>query len=90
MRGKSQGGFRWWLKSGPNTSERLADYPRQYEYAINTGFNYGQVRYRGAGIFLHVNGRGATAGCISAPRWFLRTAMARLDPARRPVIAIGR
>ena len=90
MRGKSQGGFRWWLTSGPNTSERLADYPRQYEYAINTGFNRAQVRYRGAGIFLHVNGRGATAGCISAPRWFLRTAMARLDPARKPVIAIGR
>ena len=38
----------------------------------------------------HVNGRGATAGCISAPRWFLRSAMARLDPARVPVIAIGR
>ncbi|MCW2818065.1 MAG: secreted protein [Marmoricola sp.] len=90
MRGKSQGGFRWWLTSGPNTSERLADYPRQYEYVVNTGFNRAQVRYRGAGIFLHVNGRGATAGCISAPRWFMRTALARLDPARKPVIAIGR
>ena len=90
MRGKSQGGFRWWLTSGPNTSERLAAYPVQYEYAVVTGFNAGQVRYRGAGIFLHVNGRGATAGCVSAPRWFLRTALAHLDPARHPVIAIGR
>ncbi len=25
-RNKAQGGFRWWLKSGPNTSERLRDY----------------------------------------------------------------
>ena len=66
------------------------DYRKQYEYAINTGFNFGQVRHRGAGIFFHVNGRGATAGCVSAPRWFLRTAMARLDPKRVPVIAIGR
>jgi L,D-peptidoglycan transpeptidase YkuD (ErfK/YbiS/YcfS/YnhG family) len=90
MRGKSQGGFRWWLTSGPNTSERLADYPVQYEYAVVTGFNAGQVRYRGAGIFLHVNGRGATGGCVSAPRWFLRTTLAHLDPARHPVIAIGR
>ena len=89
-RNKSQGGFRWWLKSGENTSERLADFPTQYEYAVNTAFNREQVRHRGAGIFLHVNGRGATAGCVSAPRAFLRSAMVRLDPARVPVIAIGR
>jgi L,D-peptidoglycan transpeptidase YkuD (ErfK/YbiS/YcfS/YnhG family) len=89
-RNKSQGGFRWWLESGPNTSERLQDYPTQYEFAINTSFNRGQVRYRGAGIFLHVNGRGATAGCVSAPRWFMRAMMNRLDPARVPQIAIGR
>ena len=89
-RNKAQGGFRWWLRSGQNTSERLASFPTQYEYAINTSFNLEQVRHRGAGIFFHVNGRGATAGCVSAPRWFLRTAMARLDPARVPVIAIGR
>ena len=89
-RNKSQGGFRWWLKSGPNTSERLTDYRRQYEYAVNTTFNIGQVRHRGAGIFLHVNGRGATAGCISVPRSFMRSMMAGLNPKRRPVIAIGR
>jgi L,D-peptidoglycan transpeptidase YkuD (ErfK/YbiS/YcfS/YnhG family) len=89
-RNKSQGGFRWWLRSGPNTSERLTDYPTQYEYAVNTSFNRNQVRHRGAGIFLHVNGRGATAGCISVPRGFMRSAMIRLDPDRVPLIAIGR
>jgi L,D-peptidoglycan transpeptidase YkuD (ErfK/YbiS/YcfS/YnhG family) len=89
-RNKSRGGFRWWLKSGQNTSERLADFPTQYEYAVNTAFNRNQVRHRGAGIFLHVNGRGATAGCVSAPRAFMHSAMVRLDPARVPVIAIGR
>jgi L,D-peptidoglycan transpeptidase YkuD (ErfK/YbiS/YcfS/YnhG family) len=89
-RNKSQGGFRWWLKSGENTSERLADFPTQYEYVVNTDFNRTQVRHRGAGIFLHVNGHGATAGCVSAPRAFMRSAMVRLDPARVPVIAIGR
>ncbi|MET0838053.1 MAG: L,D-transpeptidase family protein [Marmoricola sp.] len=89
-RNKAQGGFRWWLRSGPNTSERLRDYPNQYEYAVNTAFNRNQVRHRGAGIFLHVNGSGATAGCVSVPRAFMRSAMVRLDPARVPVIAIGR
>jgi L,D-peptidoglycan transpeptidase YkuD (ErfK/YbiS/YcfS/YnhG family) len=89
-RNKSQGGFRWWLKSGPNTSERLTDFRKQYEYAVNTSFNQGQVRHRGAGIFLHVNGKGATAGCISVPRAFMRSMMFYLSPSRRPVIAIGR
>jgi L,D-peptidoglycan transpeptidase YkuD (ErfK/YbiS/YcfS/YnhG family) len=91
-RSKAEGGFRWWLPmSAENSSERLRHYPSQYEYAIVTGFNYAaQVRHRGAGIFLHVNGRGATAGCVSAPRWFLQRAMGALDPDLRPVIAIGR
>ncbi|MDP2774634.1 MAG: hypothetical protein Q8O61_13865, partial [Nocardioides sp.] len=68
----------------------LTDYGRQYEYAVVVGFNTGQVRHRGSGIFLHVKGRGATAGTVSSPRRFLRALMNRLDPQRRPVIAVGR
>ena len=90
-RNKRQGGFRWWLPtSDPNSSERLLDYRRQYEWAIVMDFNRDQVRRRGAGIFLHVNGSGATAGCVSAPRAFIRRLMLRLDPERVPVIAVGR
>jgi L,D-peptidoglycan transpeptidase YkuD (ErfK/YbiS/YcfS/YnhG family) len=91
-RNKAESGFRWWLpQSAFNSSELLTDFPKQYEYAIVSSYNYGaRIRRRGAGIFLHVNGRGPTAGCVSAPRWFLRTALATLDPAQRPVIAIGR
>jgi L,D-peptidoglycan transpeptidase YkuD (ErfK/YbiS/YcfS/YnhG family) len=91
LRNRRRGGFRWWLPtSDPNSSERLRDYRTQYEWAVVTGFNAHQVRHRGSGIFLHVNGRGATAGCVSAPRPFIRALMHRLDPDRRPVIAIGR
>ena len=90
-RNKAEGGFRWWLpSSAENSSERLLDFPTPYEYAIVTGYNLEQVRHRGAGIFLHVNGRGATAGCVSAPRPFLRRLMWRLDPAQDPVMAVGR
>lgn len=90
-RNQRQGGFRWWLPSSdPNSSERLTDYGRQYEYAVVLRYNWTQVRHRGSGIFLHVNGRGATAGCVSAPRPFLRRLMVRLDPEKAPVIAIGR
>jgi L,D-peptidoglycan transpeptidase YkuD (ErfK/YbiS/YcfS/YnhG family) len=91
LRNQRDGGFRWWLPSSDiNASERLTDYRQQYEWSIVIGFNTEQVRYRGSGIFLHVNGRGATAGCVSAPRGFIRTLMRRLDPDLDPLIAIGR
>jgi L,D-peptidoglycan transpeptidase YkuD (ErfK/YbiS/YcfS/YnhG family) len=92
LRNQRDGGFRWWLpKSDPNSSERLTDYPKQYEFSLVTSFNYGaQVRHRGAGIFLHVNGKGATAGCVSAPRTFILKLMNRLEPGLVPLIAIGR
>lgn len=90
-RNRRQGGFHWRLpESAENGSERLTDYPTQYEWAIVTSFNRQQVRHRGAGIFLHVNGSGATAGCVSAPRWFIKKVVRRLAPSYHPVIAIGR
>ena len=90
-RNRKQGGFRWRLPaSHPDASERLRDYPVQYEFSVVTGFNSGQVRHRGGAIFLHVNGSGATAGCVSAPRWFLRRVLVHLDQDKVPLIAIGR
>lgn len=90
FRTRRQGGFRWWLpQSHHDASERLLDYRRQYEYAMTTSFNAEQVRDRGFAIFLHVNGPGATAGCVGVPRPVMRTLMRKVDPERRPVIAIG-
>lgn len=90
LRKKHRGGFRWRL-SGYNSSERLRDYTSQYRWSIVIDFNRpNPVRHRGSGIFLHVNGSGATAGCVSAPKGLIRKAMKTLDPAKKPVIAIGR
>lgn len=90
-RNKRQSGFRWWLPSSdPNSSERLLDYRRQYEWSIVIDFNRAQVRHRGGAIFLHVNGSGATAGCVSVPRATMRRLMDLLAPDRDPVIAVGR
>jgi L,D-peptidoglycan transpeptidase YkuD (ErfK/YbiS/YcfS/YnhG family) len=90
-RNQAEGGFRWWLPaSDPNSSERLTDFQQQYRISVVTSFNQAQVRHRGAGIFLHVNGAGATAGCVSAPGVFMDRLMRALDPARAPVIAVGR
>ena len=92
-RNKRQGGFRWWLPaSDPNSSERLHRLPDAVRVLRSSpASTTRQVRHRGAGIFLHVNGRGATAGCVSAPRWFIAVADVPARPGpRRRVIAIGR
>ncbi|MER7968335.1 L,D-transpeptidase family protein [Streptomyces sp. NPDC096080] len=71
-------------------SEQLATFPTQYAHALVVGFNYDRpVRGRGAGIFLHVNGRAATAGCVSVPADAMRRVLQWADPARAPHIAIG-
>ncbi|WLQ44149.1 hypothetical protein P8A22_32090 [Streptomyces laculatispora] len=74
----------------PSEAERLITYPAQYVRALVVGFNYHRpVRGRGAGIFLHVNGRGATAGCVSVPAVAMDRILAWADPARHPHLAIG-
>ncbi|GGJ00919.1 L,D-transpeptidase family protein [Streptomyces brasiliensis] len=71
-------------------SEHLITYPTQYAHALVIGFNYGTpVRERGAGIFLHVNGRAATAGCVSVPKDAMRRLLQWADAGKRPHIAIG-
>jgi L,D-peptidoglycan transpeptidase YkuD (ErfK/YbiS/YcfS/YnhG family) len=71
-------------------SEHLISYGTQYARALVIGFNYDRpVRGRGAGIFLHVNGRGATAGCVSVPDAAMSRILAWADPGRGPHIAIG-
>ncbi|MGH1564143.1 L,D-transpeptidase family protein [Mumia sp. DW29H23] len=93
LRNKGAGGFRWWLPaSNPNASERLRDYRRQYVWSIVIDFNRppNAVRYRGSGIFLHANGKAATAGCVSVPAPFVKFVLKRLRANRAPVIAIGR
>ncbi|MER5611388.1 L,D-transpeptidase family protein [Streptomyces sp. NPDC002215] len=71
-------------------AEHLIAYPTQYARALVIGFNYERpVRGRGAGIFLHVNGRGATAGCVSVPAAAMDRILDWVNPARRPHIAIG-
>ncbi|MEU6144838.1 L,D-transpeptidase family protein [Streptomyces sp. NPDC047081] len=71
-------------------SERLGAYPTQYAYALVIGFNYRTpVRKRGAGIFLHVNGRGATAGCVSVAGDAMKAILKWATPGKKPHIAIG-
>jgi L,D-peptidoglycan transpeptidase YkuD (ErfK/YbiS/YcfS/YnhG family) len=43
----------------------------------------------GSAIFLHINGAGNTAGCVSLTRANLLSVLHWLDPARKPVIAMA-
>ncbi|MFF1698063.1 L,D-transpeptidase [Streptomyces sp. NPDC058257] len=71
-------------------SEHLIAYDPQYAHALVIGFNYDRpVRGRGAGIFLHVNGSGATAGCVSVPREAMGRILRWAEQGRRPHMAIG-
>ncbi|AZM78685.1 hypothetical protein D1J63_29890 [Streptomyces sp. KPB2] len=71
-------------------AEHLVTYRTQYAYALVVGFNYDRpVRGRGAGIFLHVDGRGATAGCVSVPEDAMRRILRWAEPEERPHLAIG-
>ncbi|MBZ6110248.1 MULTISPECIES: L,D-transpeptidase family protein [Streptomyces] len=71
-------------------AEHLITYAEQYAHALVVGFNYDRpVHGRGAGIFLHVNGRGATAGCVSVPAEAMRRVLRWADPRERPHIVVG-
>jgi L,D-peptidoglycan transpeptidase YkuD (ErfK/YbiS/YcfS/YnhG family) len=88
----------------PEWAERLKSYRSQYRYAVVLDYNLPSgVTWRngervasatadttaGGGIFLHVNGTGATAGCVSISRDRMRQVLKWLDPAKDPVIVIG-
>ncbi|MFD6415738.1 L,D-transpeptidase family protein [Streptomyces sp. NPDC060194] len=78
------------VESGDRGSEHLINYPTQYAKALVINFNrWPATPGRGAGIFLHVNGNGATAGCVSVPRASMDRIMAWIEPGAHPRIAIG-
>ena len=87
----SQGGFDTSLpESDVNGSERLIRHTTTYRYAVVINFNrWPAVRYKGAGIFLHVSGSGATAGCVSISSSAMVTVLRWLQPSAHPRIAIG-
>lgn len=87
----SQGGFDTSLpESDENGSEQLITHTRAYRYGVVIDFNRRPaVRYRGSAIFLHVNGSGATAGCVSIPAEAMVTVLRWLRPSAHPRIAIG-
>jgi L,D-peptidoglycan transpeptidase YkuD (ErfK/YbiS/YcfS/YnhG family) len=75
-------------------AEHLKSYRPEYDMAAVINFNRpgggkpADVR-RGGGIFLHINGSGATAGCVSLRRGDMARVMRWLDPQRKPRIIMA-
>lgn len=89
MRFGRQGGFAR-TERGRYGSEQLIGHQPAYHYAAVIDFNRPKpVAGRGAGIFLHVNGTGATAGCVSVAEPDMIALMRWLDPAKHPRITMA-
>lgn len=85
--------YNTWVETARHVDgEHLADSPGPYEFAVSSGYNAlpnQRVYGRGTAIFLHVNHRGFTAGCVSVSRRAMLRLCRLLDPSRKPVCAAG-
>ena len=71
-------------------SEALWTEQVAYQHLVEIRYNAGPiVPGWGSGIFLHGSTGSPTAGCVALPGGVLELVLSWLDPAQRPVIAIG-
>lgn len=82
-----------WM-SAPNANctakqaEVLSKYA-QYRYGAVVDYNSRQQANRGSAIFVHVHGRGSTAGCVSVTAGQMQTMLSWLRPEQNPRIVIA-
>ena len=93
-------GMYWDLNSGSATYNRLVNSDpggsrevlyqmgKQYDYILNTSYNYEQTEHKGGAIFIHVSQSEPTAGCVSVPRSDMEKIIKWADPAKNPVVII--
>jgi L,D-peptidoglycan transpeptidase YkuD (ErfK/YbiS/YcfS/YnhG family) len=60
-----------------------------YDYGAVIAYNESRTPGLGSAIFLHQNGSGSTAGCVSLPQSELLTLLRWLDPSQVPRIIMG-
>jgi L,D-peptidoglycan transpeptidase YkuD (ErfK/YbiS/YcfS/YnhG family) len=71
------------------TNPEPMNQPPYYNYGAVIGYNQARTPGAGSAIFLHVAGRGPTAGCVSLPVARLLQILRWLDPAHTPKIQIS-
>lgn len=58
--------YNQWYEGTGQKGEHMIDHP-QYKYGMVLGYNTSHTPGKGSAIFLHCNGKGNTAGCVSIP-----------------------
>ena len=71
-----------------SVSENLAE-QAAYQHAVVIDYNRGGAPGAGSGFFLHVSNGAPTLGCVAIDVGSLVVLLRWLDPAARPLIAIG-
>ena len=96
---RSPSTYNRWLEHGLGSvrsdwAEHLASFGTQYAHAVVIDYNLPTATTspntsKGGGIFLHVNGSGATAGCVSVSKADMLRVIRWLDPSKHPVIVMA-
>ena len=76
-------------RQNPGAQPEPMDNLPVYAYGAVIGYNSRRTRGLGSAIFLHVSDGGSTLGCVSLPSPELLALLRWLDPAQRPMIAMG-
>lgn len=74
--------------SGGGDEEHLFSMGEQYNYVLNTDYNREQEEGKGGAIFLHCNGKGNTAGCVSMAESDMQRLITWVDPVQKPVVLV--
>jgi len=86
--------YNQWVKGEPNAAswEKMRRDDDQYKVGVVIEYNmYPIVKGKGSAIFLHVwKGGGATLGCVSMPEEMVLKILGWLDPAKKPLIIMGK
>jgi len=96
---RSPSTYNRWLEHGLGSvrsdwAEHLASFSTQYSSAVVIDYNLptstsNPDTSKGGGIFLHVNGTGATSGCVSVTKTDMLRVIRWLDPSKHPVIVMA-
>lgn len=77
--------YNQWYEGRGQKGEHMIDHP-QYKYGMVIGYNTSHIPGKGSAIFLHCNGAGSTAGCVSVPTSSMLSLLKQTHPGAYIII----
>lgn len=78
--------YNQWYEGTDQKGEHMIKYGTQYKYGLVIGYNTSNTPGKGSAIFLHCNGSGNTAGCVSIPEGEMLRMMKEVKPGAQIII----